>query len=120
MKKADVLLGAAVLLACVLWLGVRFAAKRDGAYAQVELDGQLYGRYALDEDQEIDIGTGNHIVIEDGSVRMTAASCPDQICIRQGRISADGAMIVCMPNRVTVQVTGSGSEKESAPDAIAY
>ncbi len=120
MKKADVILGAVVLLLCVLWLGGRHVLKRDGAYVVVKRDGQLYGRYALDEEQEIAVGTGNRIVIEDGTARMADADCPDQICVRQGRISSDGAVITCMPNRVTVQITGSAGEDADAPDAIAY
>lgn len=120
MKKADVVLGVAVLVFCAVWLGIRLASQREGAYALVKLDGQVYGRYALDEDQEIDIGSGNHIAIEDGTVRMADADCPDRICVRQGRISAEGALITCMPNRVTVQVQGSAGEDEGAPDAIAY
>lgn len=120
MKRADVLLGAAVLLAGILWLCARSFLCRDGIYAVVELDGQPYGSYALTEDQEIDIGPGNHISIEDGTVRMTDASCPDHLCIRQGRISANGAMITCLPNRVTVQVRSDVREGEEVPDAIVY
>ena len=120
MKRADVILGVAVLLICAAWICVRTFWGREGAYAVVELDGQPYGRYALDEDQEIDIGPGNHISIRNGAVRMTDADCPDHICIRQGRISRDGAMITCLPNRVTVQILADGKTEEDAPDVIVY
>ena len=43
MKRADMLLGILVLLACILWLGARTFLKRPGAYAVVKLDGQAYG-----------------------------------------------------------------------------
>lgn len=123
MKRADVILGVSALLICALWLGGRTVLKKDGVYVIVEQNGELYGRYALEEDQEIDIGSGNHISIRDGTVRMTSADCPDHICIRQGRISAEGAAIICLPNRVTVQVAGNGTQDLTTPDApdmIAY
>lgn len=120
MKKADVLLGAAVLLVCVIWLCARTFWGKEGAYAVVEIDGQPYGTYALSEDREIDIGSGNHISIRGGAVRMTDANCPDHICIRQGKISTDGAMITCLPNRVTVQVRADAGPGEDTPDVIVY
>lgn len=120
MKKADALLGAAVLLVCVIWLCARTFLGKEGAYAVVEIDGQPYGTYALSEDREIDIGSGNHLSIRNGAVRMTDADCPDHICIRQGKISTDGAMITCLPNRVTVQVRADAGPAEDTPDVIAY
>ena len=120
MKRADVLLGMIVVLACALWLGGRFFLRKPGAYAVVEQNGTLYGRYALNADQEIDIGEGNHISICDGTVRMTSADCLDQICVRQGKISSDGAMITCLPNRVTIQVRSEGGQAETMPDVVVY
>ena len=120
MKKADVLLGVAVLFVCVIWLCARTFWSREGAYAVVKIDGQSYGTYALSEDREIDIGSGNHISIKGGAVRMTDADCPDHICIRQGKISTDGAMITCLPNRVTVQVRAEAGSGEDTPDVIVY
>lgn len=120
MKRADVILGMIVLLVCAAWLGGRALLKKDGAYVEVRQDGKLFGRYALKEEQEIDIGSGNRVSIRDGAAQMIFADCPDQICIRQGRIFAAGAMITCLPNRVTVQVLGGGSADAEKPDAIAY
>ena len=34
------------------------------------------------------------------------ASCPDHLCIRQGKISREGEMIVCLPNRMIAEVKG--------------
>lgn len=119
MKRADVILGLIVLAACVVWLAGRALLRKDGAYVVVKQDGELFGSYALDEDWEIDVRSGNHISIRDGVVWMESADCPDQICVKQGKISAAGSLITCLPNRVTVQVAGGGIDK-SEPDAVAY
>lgn len=116
MKRADIFLGMTVLLVCAVWLGVRFFLDKNGACVEVEMNGTLYGVYDLKEDQEIDIGSGNHISIRDGKVRMTYADCPDQVCIRQGAVQARGRRIICLPNRVIVSVLGKGAREDAEPD----
>ena len=53
-------------------------------------------------------GNTNKIEIRDGRVRMLEASCPNHLCIRQGWIRFEGQSIVCLPNKVTVTVRGTG------------
>lgn len=118
MKRADVILGVTVVMICVIWLGARFFLRKEGAVAEVRVDGELYGTYALDKEQEVDIGTGNRILIADASVQMIYADCPDQICVHQGRISSGGATITCLPHRVTVQVHGADQADDEGPDVI--
>ena len=36
--------------------------------------------------------------------------CPDQICVHEKAISADGESIICLPNKIVVEVE---SDKES-------
>jgi hypothetical protein len=54
------------------------------------------------------------LVVEDGGVRAAASSCPDKLCVHQGRASSAGSAIVCVPNGVTVRI-GGGAD---APDAV--
>lgn len=70
----------------------------------VTVDGSLFGTYSLEEDREISIGEGNRLRIEGGEAFMTWASCPDGLCIRQGRISRVGETVVCLPHQVVVEV----------------
>lgn len=118
MKKADMILAVSVIGLCLILFWARSAFQKQGAFAVVEIDGEHYGTYELGRDGKIEIGSGNCIAIEDGKVWMLRADCPDQLCVRQGKISRDGEMIVCLPNRVTVQVSDEGST-DVVPDAIA-
>ena len=73
MKKIDKMLAAGLLLAAVL-LGIfLFAGKEEGTRAVVTIDGTEYGSYDLDKAQTIDLGTGNHLEIRGGEIRMTEA-----------------------------------------------
>lgn len=91
-----------------------------GAQVLVTVSGETYGSYPLDEDQEVDIvidgAVTNLLVIKDGVADVTEADCPDKLCVHQKSISKNNETIVCLPNRVVVQVTGS---EESGLDSIA-
>lgn len=121
MKKADKVLGLAALAVCLVLFLIQQTGMKSGVSVIVEKDGEAYGTYDLSEDCEVDIAEDNCIVIENKTVRMKEANCPDHLCIRQGTVSKDGQMIVCLPNRVTVRIvdeTGMSSV-EDVPDAVA-
>jgi hypothetical protein len=48
------------------------------------------------------------IGITNGKARILRSPCPGKICMHQGRIHNPGRMLICIPNRVTVTVEGSG------------
>ncbi|MCI7523933.1 NusG domain II-containing protein [Roseburia hominis] len=90
------------------------------ASVRVTVDGSVYGTYALGEEQEIPIVqdgvTTNVLTIRDGKADMTEADCPDKLCVHQKAISKNHEMIVCLPNKVVVEVTGS---EDNGFDSIA-
>jgi len=64
-------------------------------------------------------GCTNEIEVRPGSIRILSASCPDQICVRQGFISNSRLPITCLPNRLVIQLRPAGSLAED-PDIISY
>ena len=54
---------------------------------------------------ESDLGY-NTIRVENGSVAIVEADCPDQICVNQGSISDSAVPIVCLPHRLVIQIKG--------------
>ena len=51
-----------------------------------------------------------HLDLTSTEVWMESSSCPNQDCVRTGKISRPGQSIVCLPARVSVMLTdGSGS-----------
>lgn len=119
MKKKDILLaGLILLLAGAVWAVLQFVPGQKGSMLKITVDGQIYGMYPLDEDRTIEIGGTNTCVIADGAVSMTEADCPDLICVHTKEIDAKGGAIVCMPNRVVLDIVGSEGERD-LPDAVA-
>lgn len=120
-KRGDLWLLATVLLLGGLLLAgfALFGGKGDRAV--VTRDGEMYGEYDLSADQSIDIAGAdgrvtNRLVIEKGQARMEWADCPDQICVEHAVISKGGQSIVCLPNRVTVEIR---SDKGNGIDGVA-
>lgn len=120
MKKRDIgLIGIVLLIAFLCWFipYIRGQFTYKEAQLRITVDGEEYGVYSLEEDQVIHIGDTNVCVIKDGYVTMTEADCPDHLCMQQKRISKEGGTIVCLPNRVVLEITGD--ESLDAPDVVA-
>lgn len=121
MNKNDALFLKTAAAAIVILLVVSFFLKGEqGAQIIITVSGEVYGTYSLREEQEIPIVvdgvTTNLLVIKGGKADMTEADCPDRLCVHQAAISKNNEMIVCLPNEIVVQVTGS---VESEVDSIA-
>ncbi len=103
-----------IILAIVLLVAfviLFFFIGETGSYATITVNGEEYGRYSLLQNQEIEITVDGSIcnvaVIEDGSIRMEDANCPDKLCIHQGKIHRSGESIVCLPNRIAITIESS-------------
>ena len=119
MKKKDYIFLIAVLIfGGILWFILRPTDIGENALVRITVDGELYGEYALDENQEIAIGNTNVCVIEDGNVYMKSADCPDQICVKTKPIHTRSGSIICLPNKVNVEIVGNIGDNNE-PDAVA-
>lgn len=114
MKKQDLLLAAVICMAAaVIWIGSRLIFSGEGSFVRITVDGGLYGVYSLQEDQEVTIGDTNKCRIEGGKVWMTEASCPDHLCIGQGAAEETGESIVCLPNKVVIEIVPDTDNMEN-------
>ena len=93
----------------------------EGTVARITLDGAVV--------EEIDLsavtqgytftvegpgGFSNTIQVEPGRIRVLEAGCPDQVCVHQGYISDGTVPIVCLPNRLVIEITGGGDSLDAA------
>ena len=49
-------------------------------------------------------GGNNTVHVEHGRIAVTAADCPDQLCVHQGYIEDDLIPIVCLPHRLVIEI----------------
>ena len=84
--------------------------KRSGAMVRVSVDGNITATYPLEEAMTTVIdgydGGHNTLVIEDGSAYLKDTSCPDHLCEKMGKINSAGQSVICLPNRVIVEIIG--------------
>ncbi|MDD4296658.1 MAG: NusG domain II-containing protein [Ruminiclostridium sp.] len=109
MKKNDVLLiliGLFIAAAAWFWLN----GKQEPTEGTVVIykDGNVHTTLPLSSDEIItveDIEGGINVVsIKDGKAEMIEANCPDKLCIHTRPAQKNGQSIVCLPNRVVVEV----------------
>lgn len=87
------------------------AMREPGSVVAVSVNGEKIAEYPLSQNREYILNGGTNIlVIENGKAYMKHASCPDKVCINQGKISLSGERIVCLPNKVMIEVLGDGDE----------
>lgn len=109
-----------LLLALPAWALVRSRAAGPAAEVRVVHDGRLVAAYPLDQDRSFYVSCRRpddvRIEIKAGRVRVAESDCPRGLCLRQGWISTPGRSIVCVPNRLVVEVRG----KAQGYDVEAY
>ena len=117
MRKNDWILVAVILvLAGIGFLIYTNLGRQTAGIVKVTVDGELFGTYSLEREQEIKINDTNYLMIKDGQVDMIEADCPDQICVDHKTISRNKETIVCLPNKVVVEIVGG---EDAEIDAVA-
>ncbi len=113
-RRADILLVFACLLLAAVFFLQSFLSPSDGM-AVIEQNGIEVGRYALSQIQkeeilqlpgEIDV----QILLEPGAASFLSSDCPDQICVRTGKLTKPGEAAVCLPARVSLRIVSSQGE----------
>lgn len=108
-KKVDIIL-AAVLIAAGLAISYIFSfGQSAGTTLEISCDGETFGSYSLAEDREITIDRNHHInkvTIKSGTVSMSFSDCSGQDCVNHATISQTGETIVCLPNKVVLEISG--------------
>jgi hypothetical protein len=99
------------LLALPGWALIRsWRASGAQPVAHIYQNNRLLGVYQLDRDQTIVIGdrARPHMKIEvhNGAVRVAESDCPKGVCKHVGWVRTPGRSIVCVPNRVLIELRG--------------
>ena len=116
MKKNDWVLTVFILLIAVVGMILYTnLGKQGGEFVLVTVDGEVFGTYSLQKDKKIPINKTNVLTIKDGIADMTEGDCPDQICVEHKPISKNRETIVCLPNKVIVEIVGG---KNADMDAV--
>jgi len=117
---ADILLVLAVigLSAFLIMQSVASAGDDFDLEVSISVNGQEVLVFPLQEGRRelvIDGFQGkSYVEIVDGRVHMIDSACPDKLCVHMGWKSHSGESIICLPNRVVIEVRS----REGGPDVI--
>ena len=109
-RKMDIIVIGSLLVVSLLVLLIATVTRVPGATVVVEIDGNQVAEYPLDLNGTYTLNGGtNVLVIENGRAYLNYSNCPDHTCERS-KIQYVGQKIVCLPNLVTVSITGESDD----------
>ncbi len=119
MTRADKILILVIIILAVISLGFieKQVFSNEDKFVSIQIDGKEVKKIIFDpkiigKTIEIESEYGyNLIEIADEKVRVIEADCKDQIDVKQGYISKIGETIVCLPNKMIVEIKGLAKEE---------
>lgn len=131
MKKRDVFLILAVVLiaaALLLVMSMSNRGKEAAGRMKVYVDGKLYDTVTIVNGRDYEVkqkdGSVNVIRMTENGFYMLSSTCHNQLCIEQGEANADnwnkrslGTHVICLPNRVDVELELTADKVVLDPDA---
>ncbi len=104
MKKGDILIFLSIIALIVISFIAVFVLRPDSADTVIiKQNNKIVYEDKLYKDKTVSL-EGNKIKIEDGSVYMEEAFCANKICVRSRAIGKAGESIVCLPNKVIIEI----------------
>ena len=110
---AIMVLAAAGIIAYILMKN----APTTDPIAEIYQNGELIRTLPLSEDREFTVTCAegsNTITVKNGAVMISAADCPDKVCVKTGAVSGGAVPIVCLPHRLEIRVVNGNSEIDAA------
>lgn len=111
-KKEIIVIGILFLVSLIGALGVKTIQNKE-TLGQKEVlikhEGKIIKRIPLTEQTNtsyrFENGEAYNVIeVSNGEVHIHEASCRDQICVNHPPISKNGEVIVCLPNKLVVEV----------------
>lgn len=120
MTKGDkVLIGIVVILTLLSLVFIKRQAFSDeNRFISIQVNGEqvkkiIFDKTIIGKKIAIESKYGyNLIEIGDEKVRVIEANCPDEIDVKQGFISKIGESIICLPNRMVVEIKGMEKDEQ--------
>lgn len=103
MKKGDFVIISTVTAVTILSIILIFAFSKQGSRVVIKQNNEIIYNESIYIDKTVN-AKANTVVIKNGEVYISDAECKNQICVKSGKISKKGESIICLPNKVTVEI----------------
>lgn len=108
-RRNDLILVASLLFLAITGLLLALLFRTEGAYCVIKQNGKEIDRLSLSVNQSVTYESENGynvVTIKDGRVSVSAADCPDKICVKSRTVHYHGQTIACLPHAFSVTVYG--------------
>ena len=102
-KRSDIVIFAAFIAVAAVLLGIFRLTEAKGTSVLITENNQAVYEGSIHTDKTVKL-SGNTVVIKGGYVSVGQADCKNQICVNHKKISKKGETIVCLPNKVIVEI----------------
>ena len=113
----DILLIGMLVITPILSLSSVWHQDQDKKEVLIYHKNKLLEVHDLSQDRVISIsdkGIEMMINIDRGRIRVLESNCPKHICVHSGWIAGSGQTVVCVPNKMLIEVKGKQSLKYHA------
>ncbi|MBU3144230.1 NusG domain II-containing protein [Clostridium sp. CF012] len=128
MKKGDKIVGIVLLVIVVIALAAasiyKISIKGSENIAVIKSDGKVFKTIDLNkvvEPQEFTIKRGNGhfntILVKHNEISVKDADCLHKECVKSGKITQPGGIIVCLPNKLMISIQGKQVKENNGIDA---
>ena len=116
LKKGDIIIIVCLALISLLWFLTSLLSLGEKQQVLIYLDGELCHSFELSsvKEETADIN-GCQVRITSEGACFLYSDCPDGLCVKRGMMTKSGDVMACVPNGVTVEITGG-----RAVDGISY
>lgn len=100
------LIVAFILIFCIMAGFILYFSTQENYIASIYLNGELIETINLNnvkKSYEINL-PHNTILVENGDISVIHSDCPDKLCVKQGKISDNIFPIVCLPNKLVIEI----------------
>lgn len=101
---------------CVVLLTLKIWSGDLADKAIIRSGGKIFREVPLSRDQRIEVPGPlgvSIITIEKRKARIASDPSPRQYCVRQGWLQQAGEIAICLPNQVSVELTGNQKKYDS-------
>ncbi len=108
-KVRSILLILVILFFICVGMLLYMSVQEPGNIVVIVQNGEIIKTFDLSKEPnctftiESDDGGQNTICVENGTIYMLSADCPDQTCVHMGILHSEATPIVCLPHKLLIR-----------------
>lgn len=123
-KKSDMIVIIGIIgIAGIFWFVYSKTWAPKPRVGEIYYGSELIERVPLDTgiESSFSVVQGENVVFHlssEGEISFESSNCPDQVCVRSGKLSQVGESAACLPNQLILKIVPSEENMKNTTDII--